>query len=99
GRGPECYDELPRAGGRRGVRIQAGIQVLPARAGDLPGEPEGASRERAGAGLRERLEPAQGDPDRDAVRRERTMCNKSSKPQNHIDSLIGATTRIEGNVI
>jgi len=27
------------------------------------------------------------------------MFNKSSKPQNRIDSLIGATTRIEGNVI
>jgi len=26
------------------------------------------------------------------------MFNKSSKPQNRIDSLIGATTRIEGNV-
>jgi cytoskeletal protein CcmA (bactofilin family) len=28
-----------------------------------------------------------------------TMFNKSSKPQNRIDSLIGATTRIEGNVV
>jgi cytoskeletal protein CcmA (bactofilin family) len=28
-----------------------------------------------------------------------TMFNKASKPQNRIDSLIGATTRIEGNVI
>ena len=27
------------------------------------------------------------------------MFNKASKPQNRIDSLIGATTRIEGNVI
>ena len=27
------------------------------------------------------------------------MFNKKSKPQNRIDSLIGATTRIEGNVI
>lgn len=27
------------------------------------------------------------------------MFSKSSKPQNRIDSLIGATTRIEGNVI
>ena len=27
------------------------------------------------------------------------MFNKTSKPQNRIDSLIGATTRIEGNVI
>src|SRR3954467_13469892 len=27
------------------------------------------------------------------------MFNKSSKPQNRIDSLIGTTTRIEGNVI
>src|SRR5258707_14019738 len=27
------------------------------------------------------------------------MFDKSSKPQNRIDSLIGATTRIEGNVI
>lgn len=27
------------------------------------------------------------------------MFNKPSKPQNRIDSLIGATTRIEGNVI
>ena len=27
------------------------------------------------------------------------MFNKSSKPQNRIDCLIGATTRIEGNVI
>ena len=27
-----------------------------------------------------------------------TMFNKASKPQNRIDSLIGATTRIEGNV-
>ena len=27
------------------------------------------------------------------------MFNKESKPQNRIDSLIGATTRIEGNVI
>jgi cytoskeletal protein CcmA (bactofilin family) len=27
------------------------------------------------------------------------MFNKSSKPQNRIDSLIGVTTRIEGNVI
>ena len=26
------------------------------------------------------------------------MFNKASKPQNRIDSLIGATTRIEGNV-
>ena len=28
-----------------------------------------------------------------------TMFNKASKPQNRIDSLIGATTRIEGNLI
>ena len=27
------------------------------------------------------------------------MFNKPSKPQNRIDSLIGATTRIEGNVV
>ena len=27
------------------------------------------------------------------------MFNKTSKPQNRIDSLIGATTRIEGNVV
>jgi cytoskeletal protein CcmA (bactofilin family) len=27
------------------------------------------------------------------------MFNKTSKPQNRIDSLIGATTRVEGNVI
>src|SRR5437660_12683437 len=27
------------------------------------------------------------------------MFNKTSKPQNRIDSLIGVTTRIEGNVI
>src|SRR3954471_6392963 len=27
------------------------------------------------------------------------MFNKESKPQNRIDSLIGATTRIEGNII
>jgi cytoskeletal protein CcmA (bactofilin family) len=27
------------------------------------------------------------------------MFNKASKPQNRIDSLIGATTRIEGNVV
>ena len=27
------------------------------------------------------------------------MFSKASKPQNRIDSLIGATTRIEGNVI
>ena len=27
------------------------------------------------------------------------MFNKSSKPQNRIDSLIGTTTRVEGNVI
>jgi cytoskeletal protein CcmA (bactofilin family) len=27
------------------------------------------------------------------------MFNKTSKPQNRIDSIIGATTRIEGNVI
>ena len=27
------------------------------------------------------------------------MFNKKSKPQNRIDSLIGATTRIEGNVV
>jgi len=27
------------------------------------------------------------------------MFNKTNKPQNRIDSLIGATTRIEGNVI
>src|SRR5688500_573925 len=32
-------------------------------------------------------------------KRERSMFNKTSKPQNRIDSLIGATTRIEGNVI
>ena len=30
---------------------------------------------------------------------EEAMFNKTSKPQNRIDSLIGATTRIEGNVI
>jgi cytoskeletal protein CcmA (bactofilin family) len=30
---------------------------------------------------------------------EPVMFNKTSKPQNRIDSLIGATTRIEGNVI
>ena len=29
---------------------------------------------------------------------EEKMFNKASKPQNRIDSLIGATTRIEGNV-
>ncbi len=28
-----------------------------------------------------------------------TMFNKASKPQSRIDSLIGATTRIEGNVV
>src|SRR5258708_9404059 len=28
-----------------------------------------------------------------------TMFSKASKPQNRIDSLIGATTRIEGNII
>jgi cytoskeletal protein CcmA (bactofilin family) len=27
------------------------------------------------------------------------MFNKTSKPQNRIDSLIGATTRIEGNIV
>ena len=27
------------------------------------------------------------------------MFNRSSKPQNRIDSLVGATTRIEGNVV
>ena len=27
------------------------------------------------------------------------MFNKTSKPQNRIDSLIGATARIEGNVV
>ena len=33
------------------------------------------------------------------TQREKKVFNKTSKPQNRIDSLIGATTRIEGNVI
>ncbi len=51
GRRAECYDELPRAGGCRSGRFQAGFQVFPPRRRELPGQPEGKSRKCAGAGL------------------------------------------------
>src|SRR5439155_25858204 len=82
-----------------GVRVPAGVQVLPPRGRHFPGESQGASRERSGAHLRDWFQPAARDPDRGLVGEGETMFNKQSKPQNRIDSLIGATTRIEGNVV
>ena len=59
--GQNAMMSFPEPGDAAAAAIPVGIQVLPAGRRDLPGEPEGEGGERAGAGLRDRLEPAARD--------------------------------------